>query len=103
MSISEIGLREAFARNVSVTDDDLVADLLDGRTITAPLTWFPRLAHGTKEERAHWRLIGGGKGIHWPDLDEDISVESLLAGRKSGETQESLARWLQRRESAPKR
>jgi hypothetical protein len=99
MSISEIELREALAQSVSVTDDDLIADLLDGRTITVPLTWFPRLAHGTTEERANWRLIAGGKGIHWPDLDEDISVEGLLAGRKSGETQESLGRWLQRRKS----
>jgi hypothetical protein len=99
MSTSEIELREALAQSVKVTDDDLVADLLDGRTITVPLTWFPRLAHGTAEERSNWRLIAGGKGIHWPDLDEDISVARLLAGRKSGETQESLARWLHRRNS----
>jgi Protein of unknown function (DUF2442) len=59
-----------------------------------PLAWFPRLAHGTSAERANWRLIGGGERIQWPDLDEDISVESLLAGCRSGETQESLRRWL---------
>ena len=58
------------------------------------------LARGTPKERANWRLIAGGEGIHWPDLDEDISVESLLAGRRSGETQESLRRWLERRKSA---
>jgi len=93
-------LREATAHNVSVSDDVLVVDLADGRTITVPLAWFPRLAHGTPAERANWRLIGSGEGIHWPDLDEDISVESLLAGRRSGEAQESLRRWLQARKAA---
>jgi hypothetical protein len=72
-------------------------ELADGRTISVPLVWFPRLAHGTPAERAKWRLIANGEGIHWPDLDEDISVESLLAGRKSGETRESLRRWRQQR------
>jgi hypothetical protein len=100
MSISGAELRDAQAQGVSVSDDALAVDLADGRTIAVPLAWFPRLAHGTPEERANWRLISGGEGIHWPDLDEDISVVSLLAGRRSGETQESLRRWLQRRESA---
>jgi hypothetical protein len=99
MSTSETQLREAMAQGLSVSDDALVVDLADGRTITAPLAWFPRLAHGTPTERANWRLIGGGEGIHWPDLDEDISVESLLAGRRSGETQESLRRWLAARKA----
>ena len=99
MSISGIELKEALAQSVSVSDDALVADLEDGRTITVPLAWFPRLARGTPAERAKWRLIGRGEGIHWPELDEDISVASLLAGRRSGETQESLRRWLERRES----
>ena len=99
MSTSETELKGALAQNISVSDDALVADLEDGRTITVPLAWFPRLAHGTPTERGNWRLIAGGEGIHWPDLDEDISIESLLAGRRSGETQESLRRWLQRRES----
>lgn len=85
------------AHAVSVSDDSLTVDLADGRTISVPLAWFPRLAHGSPTERANWRLIGNGEGVHWPDLDEDISVASLLAGRKSGETQESLRRWLQRR------
>jgi len=97
MSTSGIELREALAQNVNVTDDALLVDLVDGRTITVPLAWFPRLEHGTTAERANWRTIAGGEGIHWPELDEDISVESLLAGRKSGETQESLRRWLQGR------
>jgi len=99
MSTSETQLREAMAQGLSVSDDALVVDLADGRTITAPLAWFPRLAHGTPTERANWRLVGGGEGIHWPDLDEDISVESLLAGRRSGETQESLRRWLTARKA----
>jgi hypothetical protein len=99
MSTSVTELREAAAQNVSASDDDLQVDLTDGRTITVPLVWFPRLAHGTAAERANWRLIGGGEGIHWPDLDEDISVESLLAGRRSGETQHSLRRWLESRKA----
>ncbi len=100
MSTSGAEPREALAQSVSVSDDSLVAELADGRTITVPLAWFPRLEHGTSTERANWRLIAVGEGIHWPDLDEDISVESLLAGRRSGETQESLRRWLQQRKSA---
>jgi len=89
------------AQSLSVTDDALIVDLTDGRTITVPLIWFPRLSHGTPDERTNWRLIGNGAGIHWPDLDEDISVESLLAGRRSSETQESLRRWLNTRASRP--
>lgn len=100
MNTSGTELRATLARSVSLTDDALLADLADGRTITVPLAWFPRLAHGTPVERGNWCLIGGGEGIHWPDLDEDISVESLLAGRRSGETQESLRRWLQGRQAA---
>jgi hypothetical protein len=94
MSISGTEVREALATSVTTTDEALTADLADGRTIVVPLAWFPRLAHGTPQERANWRLIGGGVGVHWPDLDEDISAESLLAGHRSGETQESLRRWL---------
>jgi hypothetical protein len=93
-------IKEAIARSLTVTDDSLMADLADGRTITVPLAWFPRLANGTESERTNWRFIGRGTGIHWPDLDEDISVESLLAGRSSGETRDSLRRWLASRETA---
>jgi hypothetical protein len=100
MSTSGAEVRDPLAQNVSVSEDALVVELADGRTITVPLAWFPRLAHGTPTERANWRLIAGGEGIHWPDLDEDISVESLLSGRRSGETQESLRRWLQQRKPA---
>jgi Protein of unknown function (DUF2442) len=80
-----------------VTDDTLTVDLSDGRTISVPLAWYPRLVHGTLEERANWRLIGRGEGIHWPQLDEDISVEGLIAGKPSGESQRSLARWIEAR------
>ena len=100
MSTSEHERIAAVAQSVRAGDDDLIVDLADGRTITVPIAWFPRLVHGTSAERANWRLIGGGEGIHWPNLDEDISVASLLAGRRSGETDESLRQWLQRREPA---
>ena len=85
--------------DVQVLDAELVLRLSDGRTVSAPLAWFPRLLHGTPEQRNNWRLIGKGVGIHWPDLDEDISVESLLVGRRSRETPESLRRWLEARNS----
>ena len=75
MSTSGTELREAAAQSIKASDDALAVDLADGRTITVPLAWFPRLAHGTSSERANWRLIGKGEGIHWPGLDEDISVE----------------------------
>ena len=82
------------AVRVNVTDEAISVVLADGRTVTAPLVWYPRLVHATPEERADWRLVGGGSGIHWPELDEDLSVEGLLAGRPSGERRESLQRWL---------
>jgi len=95
MSTSGIEIREAVAQTVTVSEDALNVDLTDGRTITVPIAWFPRLAGATKAERSNWRLIGNGEGICWPDLDEDISVESLLAGRRSHETAESLRKWMQ--------
>ena len=82
------------AIGVDVSDDTLTVDLSDGRTIAVPIDWFPRLVHATPQERDNWRLIGSGEGIHWPDLDGDISVTGLLAGRKSGESRKSLTRWL---------
>jgi hypothetical protein len=81
------------AMGVEVSDEALVVELSDARTISVPLAWYPRLVHGTPQGR----LIGGGHGIHWEDLDEDVSVESLLAGRRSGESQASFARWLEAR------
>ena len=86
MNTSQTELRDALAQNVTVTDDALMVDLADGRTITVPPGWFPRLAHGETNERANWRLIGGGEGIHWPELDEDISI----AGSSRDASQESL-------------
>ena len=79
---------------VRVTEDSLVVDLEDGRTLTVPLSWYPRLVHGTPEERQRFEIAGAGYGIHWPDLDEDVSVEGLLLGRPSAESPASLARWL---------
>src|SRR5258705_7723484 len=103
MSISGTELKTASAKAVTASREALTVDLADGRTIRAPLAWFPRLRHGTPAERANWRLVGGGAGIHWPDLDEDISTESLLAGRRSGESQESLRRWLKARRKPRKK
>lgn len=91
---------EAKAQNLIVTDDTLAVDLTDGRTISVPLAWYPRLMHGTPEERSNWRFIGNKEGIHWPDLDEDISVENLLMGKPSGESQSSFKRWLEKRVAA---
>ncbi|NJL57716.1 DUF2442 domain-containing protein [bacterium] len=82
---------------VEVTDDTLSVDLSDGRTIAVPLTWYPRLIHGSVEERNHWRLISDGNGIHWHDLDEDISVKNIILGQPSGESQKSFQRWLNER------
>ena len=84
---------------IGVTEDTLTAELSDGRTISVPLAWYPRLAYATSLERSNWELIGGGQGIHWPDLDEDLSVDGLLAGRKSGESAKSFARWLEAKRS----
>ena len=97
MNSSRIEPTPARAQSVSVTDDAIVVQLFDGRTVTAPLAWYPRLLHGTPAERNRWELIGDGEGIHWPDLDEDIEVEALVAGARSGESQRSLRRWLDAR------
>lgn len=97
MATLAIDLRATRAQHVKVTEDSLVVDLADGRTLTAPLAWYPRLLHATPAERSNWRLIGNGEGVHWPDLDEDISVENLLAGKPSGESQASFKRWLEGR------
>jgi len=97
MTTLAIEIRMASAQNVNVTDDALIVDLSDGRTVLVPLAWFPRLLHGTPEERNKWRLIGDGEGIHWPDLDEDISVENLILGKSSGESQKSFKKWLEAR------
>ena len=91
--------RNAVAHDVTVTEKALTIDLVDGRSLSVPLSWYPRLAHGTPPEWAKWELIGGGTGIHWPDLDEDICVAYLLEGRRSHESPRSIARWLDERHS----
>ena len=97
MSSSVIEIEEARAQQVTVSEDSLTVDLVDGRTIIVPLVWYPRLWHGTPEERSSFEILGDGTLVHWPDLDEDLSVSGLLAGRRSGESQQSLARWLEER------
>ncbi|NJL21001.1 MAG: DUF2442 domain-containing protein [Leptolyngbyaceae cyanobacterium SM1_3_5] len=87
-------------QNVEVTDTTLSVDLSDGRSIAVPLAWYPRLLYGSTAERNDWRLIGGGEGIHWNELDEDISIKNLILGQPSGESQKSLQRWLNNRASA---
>jgi hypothetical protein len=100
MVTSTIELNVSAAEQVTVTHDALIVDLSDGRTITVPLAWYPRLMNATASELQNWRLIGKGYGIHWEELDEDISVEGLLLGKPSGESQTSFKRWLSGRVSA---
>jgi hypothetical protein len=73
-------------QNVEVSEDALSVDLADGRRLVVPLTWFPRLLHATEEQRSNWELLGGGEGIHWPDLDEDLSLVGLLRGTPAPQT-----------------
>jgi len=89
---------ENLAQKVVFAEDSFVVYLSDGRNISVPIIWYPRLLNGNKQERANYELLGDGEGIHWPDLDEDISVEGILAGRCSGESQKSLDKWLKRRD-----
>lgn len=88
------------AENVSVTEDTLSIDLNDGRTLSVPLAWFPRLLHANAGERQNWRLIGKGQGVHWEGIDEDINIEGLLPGKASGESQKSFQKWLDHRNNA---
>ena len=94
MSSSIVSTANTLVQKVAVSDDGLTVVLSDGRSLTVPLAWYPRLVHGTSAERNNLRLLGGGHGIHWPDLDEDISVDNLIAGQPSAESQSSLQRWL---------
>lgn len=94
MSSSTVESRIALATGVTISEDTLAVELADGRTIAAPLAWYPRLAHATAAERNSWRLIAQGRGIHWPALDEDISIANLLAGHPSAESQSSFKKWL---------
>ena len=99
MSTLAVEMEIPNAEEVTVTEDTLSVDLSDGRTISVPLAWFPRLVHASEEERNNLRLTGKGHGIHWKDIDEDISVEGLLAGKPSGESQASFKKWLEDRAS----
>jgi len=94
MSTSSPAIEAATAKNVRVTRESLIVELHDGRTVSVPVAWYPRLAHGSMKERQQWQLIGPGIGIHWPALDEDISIDGLLRGLPSGESTESFKRWL---------
>lgn len=100
MTTSPIEHWPTVAQGVHVSADTLSVDLADGRSIAVPVEWYPRLANGSLAERNNWRFIGRGEGIHWPDLDEDISVENLLNGASSGESQQSLKKWLESRARA---
>jgi hypothetical protein len=84
-------------KDIAITENNLTVSLVDGRTITVPLEWFPRLVHATAAERKNWRLIGKGEGLHWPELDEDINIQDLLLGRRAAESRSSFERWLQKR------
>lgn len=90
---------EPLATNVTFFDDSLTVELVDGRSLSVPLEWYPRLAQATDAERANWRLLGDGYAIEWPDLDEHLGLAGLLAGRRSGESSASYQRWLAARTS----
>src|SRR5262245_51779603 len=91
--------QEPAAIKVAVTGDRLIVELADGRNLSVPLNWYPRLLHASGPERHHWQLLGGGYAIEWADVDEHIGVEGLLAGRRSGESSASIERWLATRKT----
>ena len=103
MSISAVEIEVPKAESVTISEETLTVDLSDGRTISVPLAWFPRLLHASPAERKNWRLIGKGQGVHWIDLDEDISIEGLLLGKPSGESQASFKKWLAARRTRIRR
>jgi hypothetical protein len=103
MNSSAIEIREARALAVKAEDDSLTVDLTDGRTIIVPLLWFPRLWHGSSRERSRFEVLADGAYLHWPDLDEDLTVAGLLAGHRSQESPQSLTRWLETRRPESKR
>jgi hypothetical protein len=88
---------EPLANQINVTDDKLVIELVDGRTLIIPLSWYPRLLNASDKERGNWQLLGDGYAIEWTDLDEHIGIEGLLAGKRSGESQKSFQKWLNSR------
>jgi hypothetical protein len=102
MSTLAVEIKQARAQEVTVSEDSLTVDMVDGRTIIVPLAWYPRLWYGLATERQKYEIIGDGTIIHWPELDEDLSIAGLLAGRKSGESQSSLKKWLEQRKQEGK-
>lgn len=95
--MTTLQIEEPIATEVSISEESIQISLEDGRTVSVPLSWFPRLFHGSSQERNHVVIEGKGHGLHWPDLDEDISIEGLIAGRPSKESSKSLQRWLESR------
>ena len=93
--------QDPVAVNATLTVHRLIVDLADGRSLTVPLDWYPRLLHGSQRERQNWQILGNGYAIEWPELDEHIGVEGLLAGRRSGESDSSFGRWLASRLTRP--
>ena len=89
--------QDPVAVKVAVTPEQLIVELGDGRTLCVPLSWYPRLLHGSETERRNWQVLGDGYAIEWPDLDEHIGMEGLLAGRRSGESAASIEKWLKAR------
>jgi len=103
MSSLAVEVQEPRGKSVKVNDDEVRVDLVDGRTITVPLAWYPRLWHGSPQERNHFEIYADGAYIHWPDLDEDLTVAGMLAGQRSGESPQSLKKWLGSRRTRTKR
>lgn len=96
-TVLTVGPYRFFAQSIEIDQEMLKVNLVEGRSIIVPIAWYPRLWYGTPEERSSYEIIGDGMYIHWPALDEDLSVAGILAGRRSGESQESLKRWLAKR------
>ncbi len=97
MSSLDNNKKEVRAQSVQISDDTLTLEIVDGRTISVPLMWYPRLWYGTPQERDHYEIFGDGAYVHWPDLDEYLTAEGILEGCRSGESPESLKKWLEDR------
>jgi hypothetical protein len=103
MSSLGADIQQARAQSLSFSDESLSVDLVDGRTVIVPLVWYPRLWHGSRTERNNYEIFGDGSYIHWPDLDEDLTVAGLLAGKRSGESPVSLKKWAASRKSVKRK
>jgi len=103
LGVDGVTFQDARAQSVRVNDESLSVDLVDGRTVIVPLVWFPRLWHGSKKERNNFEIFGDGAYLHWPDLDEDLTVAGLLEGKRSGESPASLKKWLSARNPPSKK